>query len=376
MSIDVEAVRSRLDIRSIVERHVKLKKVGSSLMGLCPFHDEKSPSFSVSESKQLFYCFGCGKGGDAITFVQEIEGLSFKEAIQKLAEDAGVEPEARPARSARPRAARPSRVSAKDDPDTRAKAKALTRLVAEASRKECPVTLSYLASRGIPDATVRRFWRKRIVGTSQLTEEFLWDIALEMRQGDEDEASKTLAWLKKRPCVFPYRNGDGIVTSAEFRRVGEGKGPKSIRVGKAEQPWVLGDANASAVVVVEGVIDALSYQELHPEQEGAIFAVPGATNCPLAWIESYRQVYLAFDNDPAGHAASLRLALGLHFGSEKASEMMARFITPPTWQQTLDEFRKEHPKALAKIAREGKVKRILPGLGDWNDDLRSKKGLA
>ena len=73
----VEEVRTRSDIVDVISGYVKLQKKGSNYFGLCPFHNEKSPSFSVSPSKQMYYCFGCGAGGNAITFVMEYENYSF-----------------------------------------------------------------------------------------------------------------------------------------------------------------------------------------------------------------------------------------------------------------------------------------------------------
>jgi DNA primase len=88
---DIDAVKERTDIVKLVSQHLALKKSGhDSMSGLCPFHQEKTPSFSVSPSKQVFYCFGCGKGGDAITFLRELEHLSYVEAVERLAQQAGV----------------------------------------------------------------------------------------------------------------------------------------------------------------------------------------------------------------------------------------------------------------------------------------------
>jgi DNA primase len=89
---DIDAVKERTDIVQLVGQYLTLKKSGhDSLTGLCPFHQEKTGSFSVSPGKQVFYCFGCGKGGDAITFLRELEHLSYVEAIERLASTAGVQ---------------------------------------------------------------------------------------------------------------------------------------------------------------------------------------------------------------------------------------------------------------------------------------------
>jgi len=81
----IEQLKQTIDIVDVVGNYVELKKNGSNFKGLCPFHDEKTPSFIVSPSRQLYKCFGCGAGGDAIKFLMEFEKLSYPEAIEKLA---------------------------------------------------------------------------------------------------------------------------------------------------------------------------------------------------------------------------------------------------------------------------------------------------
>lgn len=90
MSDDVREIKSRIDIAEIIGDYVPLRRAGTSLKGLCPFHAEKTPSFTVSSERQTFHCFGCGKGGDVFTFLMEIEGLDFREALKQLADRAGV----------------------------------------------------------------------------------------------------------------------------------------------------------------------------------------------------------------------------------------------------------------------------------------------
>ena len=87
----VEEIRSRNDIVDIVSSRIKLQKKGSSYFGLCPFHNEKSPSFSVSPNKQMFYCFGCGEGGNVFSFLMKYDNLTFSEALKELADRAGIE---------------------------------------------------------------------------------------------------------------------------------------------------------------------------------------------------------------------------------------------------------------------------------------------
>ena len=87
----IEEVRMKNDIVDVVSQYVKLNKRGSTYFGLCPFHNEKTPSFSVTPAKQMYYCFGCGAGGNVFTFLMEDENFSFVEAVKFLADRAGIE---------------------------------------------------------------------------------------------------------------------------------------------------------------------------------------------------------------------------------------------------------------------------------------------
>ena len=87
----IDEVRQSNDIVNVISQYVTLKRSGRNFFGLCPFHNEKSPSFSVSPDKQIFHCFGCGVGGNVYTFITKIEGINFKEAIEVLAEKANIQ---------------------------------------------------------------------------------------------------------------------------------------------------------------------------------------------------------------------------------------------------------------------------------------------
>ncbi len=86
----IEDIRSRTDILEVVSAHVLLKKSGKNYKGLCPFHSEKTPSFTVSPDKQIYHCFGCGAGGNAFKFLMEMEDLPFLDVVRKLASRTGV----------------------------------------------------------------------------------------------------------------------------------------------------------------------------------------------------------------------------------------------------------------------------------------------
>ena len=150
---DIQAVRERTDIVQVVSAYLQLKKAGrDSMAGLCPFHTEKTPSFSVSPSKQLYYCFGCGEGGNVFRFLEKVENLSFGEAVERLAGPAGVTLRYEGQSSA--------------DQKTAGKRQAIHRAIGEAARlynhmlvqgREGADARDYLASRGIDDERVERF---------------------------------------------------------------------------------------------------------------------------------------------------------------------------------------------------------------------------
>ena len=104
----VEEVRSRNDIVDVISGYVKLQKKGSNYFGLCPFHNEKSPSFSVSPQKQMYYCFGCGATGDVVDLTAKLFGIGLREAAVKLAEDFGLNYDSRQKPSVRPRIREPT----------------------------------------------------------------------------------------------------------------------------------------------------------------------------------------------------------------------------------------------------------------------------
>ncbi len=91
----IEEIKDRADIVSVISDYVDLKKVGANHKGLCPFHGEKTPSFTVSSSKGIYKCFGCGEGGNVINFVMKIENLSFPEACKKLGDTFGIKIESK-----------------------------------------------------------------------------------------------------------------------------------------------------------------------------------------------------------------------------------------------------------------------------------------
>ncbi|MBD3331160.1 DNA primase [Candidatus Peregrinibacteria bacterium] len=150
MADTVEDIKSRLGIVDIVSQYVQLKKTGNSYKGLCPFHNEKTPSFVVSPEKQICHCFGCGKGGDIFSFIQEIEGINFIEALQVLADRAGIKIEKKSGKN----------VASKSEKDEFFKAHELACEIYEHElfhSNDGKKVLSYLYKRGLNEETIKEF---------------------------------------------------------------------------------------------------------------------------------------------------------------------------------------------------------------------------
>ena len=147
----IDEVRSRNDIVDVIGGYVHLKRAGSNYVGLCPFHNEKTPSFSVNRAKQMYYCFGCHAGGNVITFMMEYNNMTFTEALQFLADRAGVTlPQMELSKEAREQA---DKKSALLDIHKKAAAYYYYALYQPEGR----IGLEYLRNRGLTDDTIRRF---------------------------------------------------------------------------------------------------------------------------------------------------------------------------------------------------------------------------
>ena len=147
----IEEIRSRNDIVDVISNYVKLQKKGSSHFGLCPFHNEKSPSFSVSRSKQMYYCFGCGAGGNVFRFVMEYENFTFQEAVRFLAERVGIEvPEEEVTQEAKDRANLKTTL-------LEVNKLAAKYFYAQLKSKQGELAHTYLTKRGLSEETITAF---------------------------------------------------------------------------------------------------------------------------------------------------------------------------------------------------------------------------
>ena len=306
----ISEVAERNDIAEVVSEYVKLgKRSGSNLFGLCPFHNEKTPSFSVSPDKQIYHCFGCGKGGGVISFIMEIEGLSYPEAVEFLARRAGL---ALPQQETDDGSRRRARLYALNRDAAIFFHETLKGPGGEKARQ-------YLAQRQLTPATATNFglgyapdsWDalKKAMLEKGYTEQELFTADL-IRSGRKGGSYDTF----RNRLVFPVIDVRGNVTGFSGRIIGEGE-PKYLNTketpvyNKGRLLFGLNLAKKSKsgyILLVEGNVDVVS---LHQAGFDSAVAALGTalTNEQAQLISRYTgEVILAYDSDGAGLKASQR----------------------------------------------------------------------
>lgn len=303
----IDDLLERTDLVELIQRHVPLKKAGSEFSACCPFHAEKTPSFYVSPRKQFYHCFGCGAHGTAIGFLMEFENLSFPEAVEQLAEWAGVEV---PRESA--------------GPDTEPVAPLLEVLEA-ASRfyieqlRRAPVAIEYLKARGIEGHTARDFalgWAPAgqnalLQGLGERGTDTLIAAGLAVRRDDGSVHDRFRGRI-----VFPIRDRRGKVTGFGGRLIGPGEpkylnSPESAVFHKGRTIYGLHEARRaetrlSELVVTEGYMDVVGLAQAGFHRAVACMGT-ALTRGHLDLL--FRQVpslILCFDGDAAGRRAAWR----------------------------------------------------------------------
>ena len=360
---DVEAVKERTDIAKLVGQYLTLKKTGhDSLSGLCPFHQEKTPSFSVSPAKQVYYCFGCGKGGDAVRFLTELEHLTFVEAMERLAQQAGV----------------PLRYEG-DSPAERRKAArrlALHRANEEATElyrrmlvdgREGAEARAYLAERGIDPATAEHFG----IGYAPTYPDFVLrrltslgpEILLEAGVATRGEDGGVRDRFRGR-ITFPIHElqGRGVGIGARFLPSDPRAGEQAKYLNTAETPIYRKNellynlhraraaiAKSGEAFVVEGYTDVIA---LH--QAGIENAV---ATCGTALGEEHfrllsrfaQRAILAFDSDEAGARAAERA-----FAFQESYPVQAVVMIIPQGLDPADFVRVHGAEAVYLAAKHGR----------------------
>ncbi len=308
----IEEIRQRNDIVDVISGYVKLQKKGSSYFGLCPFHNEKSPSFSVSRQKQMYYCFGCGAGGNVITFIMEYENYTFAEAVRLLAERAGVDiPEVEYSREAKQKA------------DLKATLLEINKLAAkyfyaQLKTEQAKHAHTYLTRRGLSEETITAFG----LGYSNKYSDDLYKYLKTKGYSDEllvkaglISASEKGAYDKFwNRVMFPIMDANNRVIGFGGRVMGDGEpkylnSPETEIFDKSRNLYGLNRARTSRksyFLICEGYMDVIA---LH--QAGFTNAVASLgtafTLGHAALIKRYvNEVYLTFDSDGAGTKAALR----------------------------------------------------------------------
>ncbi len=308
----VEEVRSRNDIVDVISAYVPLQKKGNSYFGLCPFHNEKTPSFSVSPQKQMYYCFGCGAGGNVITFLMEYENYTFPEALKVLADRAGIKlPEEEPDAEEKALA------------DRRSSILEVNKLAANFFYRELHTEeglrgYQYLKGRGLADDTIRRFGlgfapRRGDELCGYLRSKGYSD-ALLRESGlivTEERGSRDKFWNR---VMFPIMDRNNRVIGFGGRVLGDGKpkylnSPDTPVFDKSRNLYGLNYARTSReryMLLCEGYMDVIAMQQAGFINSVASLGTAFTAGQALLLKRSTDQVILAYDNDEAGVTAALR----------------------------------------------------------------------
>lgn len=309
----IEEVRMKNDIVDVVSQYVKLTRKGSSYFGLCPFHNEKTPSFSVTPSKQMYYCFGCGAGGNVFNFVMEYENYSFGEALSHLADRAGVQlPRIEYSSEAREKAKQRETL-------LEINRQAAQYFYYQLRRESGQIGYRYLTDRGLSDETIRKFG----LGYSDKFSDDLYKFLKGKGYGDDQLRDSGLFNVDERHgmydkfwnrVIFPIMDVNNRVIGFGGRVMGDGKpkylnSPETKIFDKSRNLYGLNVARTSRkpyLILCEGYMDVIS---MHQSGFNNAVASLGTslTSGHASLLKRYTQeVLLLYDSDEAGVKAALR----------------------------------------------------------------------
>ena len=381
----IDELLNRVDVVEVVGRHVQLKRAGANYQGLCPFHGEKSPSFTVSPSKQFYHCFGCGKNGNAIGFLMDHTGSGFVETVQDLAQQSGLvvpQEQISPQDMARQQAQRETR-------------KTLSDLLAQAGQayserlKSTQLAIDYLKKRGLSGEIVNRFglgyaadtWRGLASVFAAYDDPLLEQCGLIIHNEQEDKRYDRF----RGRVMFPIRNERGECIGFGGRVLGDEKpkylnSPETPVFSKGHELYGLFEGrnairDAGFALVTEGYMDVVALAQLGLPNAVATL---GTACTPEHMTKLFRvtdQVVFSFDGDGAGRRAAqkaLRVALPL------ATDVRAiKFLFLPA-EHDPDSFVRAHGKAAfeqaIKVATP--LSRFLIEVAGDNLDLETAEGRA
>ncbi len=374
MGGDIETIKQRLEIAEVVGGYVKLEKAGQSFKGRCPFHQEKTPSFFVSPLRQSFYCFGCGEKGDIFTFVEQMEGISFKEALKTLALRAGVELKGRVENQV-----------AKDEKERLREALELALKFFEENLSKKKEAEEYLLSRGLSSET-QKSWH---LGFAPDEWRALWNHLLALGLKDEtlvkaglvkpvvSGAGKSPYDVFRDRLIFPLFDSQGEVVGFSGRAFSVETEPKYLNTPetllflKSELLYGLDRAKGEIrkknySVLVEGQMDLVLS---HQAGVGNTVASSG-TAFTKEHLERLKKlsprILLAFDGDKAGNLAAWKSAeLALSLGLE------VKVACLPEGRDPADVI-KGNPEEWKEILRQAKpaVEHFLEEILGQEDDRR------
>ncbi len=315
----IQDLLNRVDIVDVVGRYVQLKKGGANFMGLCPFHNEKSPSFTVSPTKQFYHCFGCGAHGTAIGFLIEYSGLGFVEAVKDLAQNVGmVVPES----------------DDKIPPAQRAALQAQSMALSDAMRIACdfyrqnlrsaPQAITYLQGRGLTGEIAAKFglgyvtdnWDSLRAVFSDYESTALVECGLVIERTDEEGNNRKRYDRFRDRIMFPIRNAKGQVIGFGGRVLGQGEpkylnSPETPLFQKGNELYGLFEARqaireAGYVLVTEGYMDVVALAQLGFPQAVATLGTACTATHVHKLLRQTDQVIFSFDGDNAGRRAARR----------------------------------------------------------------------
>lgn len=313
----IEEVRTRNDIVEVISGYVRLQKKGSNYFGLCPFHNEKSPSFSVSPGKQMYYCFGCGAGGNVITFLMEYENQTFPEAVRTLAQRAGIAlPEADDSKEARQADSRRAKL-------LEINKEAAKYFYYQLRTERGSVGMEYLRKRELSDETMNHFGLGyankysndliQYLKSKGYSEDLIRDAGL--CNVDEKHGMYDKFWNR---VMFPIQDINHRVIGFGGRVMGDGKpkylnSPETEIFDKSRNLYGLNFARTSRkgnVILCEGYMDVIAMHQAGFTQAVASLGT-AFTSGQASLLRRYAsEILLSYDSDGAGVNAALR-AIGI-----------------------------------------------------------------
>ena len=308
----IEEVRARNDIVDVISQYVTLKKKGANYFGLCPFHNEKSPSFSVSPGKQMYYCFGCGAGGNVITFIMEYENYSFGEALKYLADRAGITlPEAEDSKEARAQR------------DLKKTLLEINRLAAnyfyyQLKQPQGRPGYEYLKNRRLTDETITHFG----LGFANKTPDDLYRYMRSKGYDDSILKETGLFFIEERGArdkfwnrvMFPILDVNNRVIGFGGRVMGDGEpkylnSPETKLFDKSRNLFGLNFARKSRekyLLICEGYMDVIAMHQAGFTNAVASLGTAFTAQHALLLKRYTDQAVLTYDSDGAGIRAALR----------------------------------------------------------------------